>query len=315
MPYEMIDDFDRVLSGSSKGSFANIKKGSSKFLKITDEPSLGGLVYFDAKSRPGGHVGIVANIYSDGTLDIIEGNTNGRVTVVKRNPKQDPDFNFLGFASFDEAAVNDVLQKYPMEPDDKSSSPDPTQQSMPFFPIFPIRRKRKDGGNGGITETDSIEERKNTAASSVNFSRGVRTDDNKTSLELLGKTKSQIVNQIKIFFTDNIKGINSEQAQKLADANFTVWEAVAKTISGAKGTQAAIAYMMSKVAQIGIISSAGEARAMGSSKFQKITPQMANRIVNNAIEHLKEPNKKGLEVLRAEKDPKKRNDIKKRNRK
>jgi hypothetical protein len=146
-----------------------------------------------------------------------------------------------------------------------------------------------------ITETDSIE----------------NSIPNKTSLELLGKTKSQIVNQIKKFFTDTVKGINSEQAQKLADANFTVWEAVAKTISGAKGTQAAIAYMMSKVAQIGIISSAGEARAMGSSKFQKITPQMANRIVNNAIEHLKEPNKKGLEVLRAEKDPKKRNDIKK----
>lgn len=49
-----------------------------------------------------------------------------------------------------------------------------------------------------------------------------------------------------------------------------MWEAVANTLSGSKGLQAAIDYMRSKVAQIGVIATVDEARTMGSSKFQII---------------------------------------------
>lgn len=150
-----------------------------------------------------------------------------------------------------------------------------------------------------------------------------------TVLESLGKTRTEIIGQIKKFFTDTIKDITPEQADKLAEANFTMWGAVANTLSGTKGLQAAIDYMRSKVAQIGVIATADEARTMGKYaelenlvnnsgiKFStaadqnQFTPQMANIIVNNAIEHLKELNKKGLEILRDEKDINKKNDIRK----
>ncbi|MFZ2486966.1 MAG: hypothetical protein WAZ19_02495 [Anaerolineae bacterium] len=52
-------------------------------------------------------------------------------------------------------------------------------------------------------------------------------------------------------------------------------------------------------------------RFSAAENQNQATPQMASRIVNNAIEHLKELNKKGLEALRAEKDLKKKDDIRK----
>jgi muramidase (phage lysozyme) len=94
------------------------------------------------------------------------------------------------------------------------------------------------------------------------------TNTKKTVLESLGKTRKEITDQIKKFFTDTIKDISPEQATKLAEANFTMWEAVANTLNGSKGLQAAIDYMRSKVAQIGVIATVDEARTMGNSKFQ-----------------------------------------------
>ena len=99
----------------------------------------------------------------------------------------------------------------------------------------------------------------------------MRTDDNKTSLELLGNTKSQIVNQIKKFFTDTVKGISEEQSTRLAEANFIMWESIAKTLAKKDGPQAAINFMRSKLARIGIISTAEVASGMGVAKFAEDT--------------------------------------------
>ena len=91
-----------------------------------------------------------------------------------------------------------------------------------------------------------------------------------TSLEKLGTTEKEIKAQIKKAFSDRIPGITPEQSQKLTDASFIMWKAVANTLGGGKALQ----YMKKKVAQIGVISSAAKAQETASRigaglKFQE----------------------------------------------
>jgi surface antigen len=73
-------NINKILNGSSQGSFANATNDATNTYMTTKEnPQVGDIIIFQHKNAPAtGHAGVVVKVNNNNTVDTIEGNTSDK---------------------------------------------------------------------------------------------------------------------------------------------------------------------------------------------------------------------------------------------